>query len=476
MTEIIRVTRPTYTSADPIKLAVPVGCCLDISTGSFVEGRNGEYNLLGGLYPSTAIVAGGNVGKSTLAHYLMDTACLRIDYGDIDTSMALYETELNGIMKRYVDLSHQYGFPLDMDIIEIGKLVVTDKSKMWADEFHAQYKELLKAKIAKKMFVDTPFYTKGRAGTYKSLPISLTMYDSASELETSHSGALRDKTGLGDSEQKMLHMQQGLIKYNMFMELPVLLNTGADYLIMTGQYKEDTIQMAAGPHQAPPPKKTPDMKNGDKVKGVPDKFYYLLNNCWRIKSVSNLYPSEGRTNKYPCSSSDDQEDNDLKLMTLVNLRGKGGASGPPEFVMSSQRHGILSAMTEFYNIKERYKNFGISGTNTHYALDLLPDVKLSRTTVRTKLDTIPELRRAMNITSELRQMISCMPEYNHLYCTPKELYDDLKDRYDWNMILSSTRGWYTINNCYNTPIKPLSTLDLLRMRKGLYTPYWLANG
>ena len=57
-------------------------------------------------------------------------------------------------------------------------------------------------------------------------------------------------------------------------------------------------------------------------------------------------------------------------------------------------------------------------------------------------------------------------------CSPKELYEDIKKLgYDWNVLLN-TRGYWTIDQ-YTNPVPYLSTVDLLRMRKGLYEPYWL---
>jgi hypothetical protein len=40
--------------------------------------------------------------------------------------------------------------------------------------------------------------------------------------------------------------------------------------------------------------------------------------------------------------------------------------------------------------------------------------------------------------------------------------------------LLNTRGWWTLDND-KQEVPFLSTLDLLRMRKGLYHPYWLAE-
>lgn len=39
-------------------------------------------------------------------------------------------------------------------------------------------------------------------------------------------------------------------------------------------------------------------------------------------------------------------------------------------------------------------------------------------------------------------------------------------------MLLTTRGSYRLNNEYH-PVPFLSSLDLLKMRKGLYFPYWM---
>ena len=43
--------------------------------------------------------------------------------------------------------------------------------------------------------------------------------------------------------------------------------------------------------------------------------------------------------------------------------------------------------------------------------------------------------------------------------------------YDWKELLA-TRSWYTFFN-EKHPVPFLSTMDLLRMRAGLYHPYWM---
>ena len=63
-------------------------------------------------------------------------------------------------------------------------------------------------------------------------------------------------------------------------------------------------------------------------------------------------------------------------------------------------------------------------------------------------------------------------KYVDLWCTPQELYKDIKEQgYDWDQLLSTRGYWMFDNDKQATPY--LSTLDLLRMRKKLYKPHWL---
>lgn len=92
---------------------------------------------------------------------------------------------------------------------------------------------------------------------------------------------------------------------------------------------------------------------------------------------------------------------DLFEIQLKCLRNK---HGPSEFLMTvilSQSLGVQRELSEFHFIKER--RFGLEGNLQNYNIVLLPEVKLSRTTVRRKLDDNYKLRRAVNILAEILQ-------------------------------------------------------------------------
>ncbi len=199
-----------------------------------------------------------------------------------------------------------------------------------------------------------------------------------------------------------------------------------------------------------------------------------MSNCWHAYNAAPLVTKD-RTPEYPREGENDNTEmgTDLNIVTLRQLRSKSGPTGITLELIVSQNEGVLPSLTEFHYIKGN-ERFGLTGTLQHYALDLYPDVKLSRTTVRTKIDNDPKLRRALNITSELLQMHQLWTHLDpKLLCTPKELYDDLKAKgYDWNEEILITRGWWTLDNDKH-PVKFLSTMDLLRLRTGQYPkPYW----
>ena len=79
---------------------------------------------------------------------------------------------------------------------------------------------------------------------------------------------------------------------------------------------------------------------------------------------------------------------------------------------------------------------------------------------------------ACRITADLvqiKQLWHFLPD--DLWCDAKTLYEDLKAQgHDWDKLLQ-TRGHWTFDQ-YTNPVPFLSTMDLLYMRKGLYTPYW----
>ena len=66
-----------FEPAPELRAYLNVGFPWDLMTGDYVPGVDGEEILNGGLMPFTGFAGGGNMYKSTLAHYQLLTAISR---------------------------------------------------------------------------------------------------------------------------------------------------------------------------------------------------------------------------------------------------------------------------------------------------------------------------------------------------------------------------------------------------------------
>jgi hypothetical protein len=461
-----------FTAAPPIKVAFNIGAGFDIPTGTYIEGRHGEYILNGGLAPLTGFVGIGNMFKTTIMRFAVLCAMARMCK---ESTGSTYDTEVNVQEWQFKNLAdHQEEFHGE-DILTNGRWIITDKTIYSGNEWYKLKREFLENKLknAKKLEIDTPFWNRDRTGPLKILIPTYDELDSFTEFETDDVIEIQEKNELGDSGANTMHMRQGLAKMRFLMEAPRLNCGSYNYLAMTAHIGKETMMQNAGPGGQMPVVKLKHLKHGDKIKGVTDKFTFMTHNCYHCYDARPLINQGTKGPEYPRDEHDDANlDTDLNVVLLRNLRSKSGISGMSQMLIVSQSEGVLPSLTEYHYIKEMDR-YGLEGSPISSWLALYPEVKFGRTTVRGKIDSDYKLRRALNITSEMCQMNEFwhnLPE--DLLCTPKQLYDDIKSRgYDWNQLLSETRGWWTLNEDH--PLKFLSTMDLLRMRKGLYHPYWM---
>lgn len=464
---------PGFQRALPVKPSINIGALFDIPTGVYITGKHGESILNGGLASITAVVGIGNNFKSTIAHYMNLSGMHKIAAA-IQSYLITYDTEIN-INEQELKRFYRYQFPLfgGTDLIQEGYWQVTDKTRYYANEWYEIYRDFMKSKKGDdKGKMDTPFLDRDGVSLMKFPVPSFAEVDSFSEFESSDLAKIQDENELGDSGGNTIHMRKGLMQTRFLMELPALVGAGGGYVTLTAHVGKK-IQMATGPMPQAPEKLLQHLKNGDAIKGVSGKFFFLLHNCWHARNAVPYINQTTKAAEYPRAGEDALAgDTDLNMVSVTQLRGKNGATGYTLNLLVSQRDGVLPALSEFHYCKTNNR-WGLGGNDKNYYLELMPDVKLMRTTVRSKLDSDPLLARAMNITSEMLQIKQYWPAFpKEWMCTPLELYEDLKKLgYDWNDLLN-TRGWWTLNND-EYPVPMLSTLDLLKMRKGLYFPYWM---
>lgn len=460
-----RLTKP--------KVFINLGALLDVPTGVIVTGVKGESIINGGLGQITALVGKGNVYKSTIAHYMMLSAADKIAASK-ETQMLTYDTEVNVNTDRLNDLASKFEHLPENPTFTEGKnkWIVVDKASYTANEWCINLNKYIEEKSVDKnsvvkleAFLDP--YTKKPMDT---LIPTFAEIDSLTEFEPE--STVEMLTGdLDSSDTNTYAMKQGLFKTKFLGSLPRLAGISNLFVVMTAHIGAK-VDMSTGPAKFKGPTKDLQyLKGEDKIKGASSKFHFLLHNGWYLHTASPLVNQTTKKAEYPKGDGDEQT-TDLNLVRMTQLRGKNGASGFVIELVVSQSEGVLPSLSEFHFIKENGR-FGLDGNNTNYHLTLYPDCNITRTTIRGKLDTDPLLRRAVNITAELLQLqiYNRSVKEEGLLCTPAELYEDIKKLgYDWNELLN-TRGYWLIDQYSNkTPF--LSTVDLLKMRKGLYTPYW----
>lgn len=454
-------------------IMINVGSLLDIPTGSFVVGKKGETIINGGLGPITGLTAVGNNYKSTIMHYMMLSAGNKVKQSELPLYMYTYDTEINMNTERCDQLAKN--FPLIMENPTKGmdaEWVVTNKEKVSGNTWAKDLEDRLEVKSKDKDQEFEVDFTKD-PHTGKDLKLHVPSFieiDSFTEFEGEASFNVLSND-LDGSDTKTYAMNQGMLKTKFMARLPYLSNKSNNYFLLTA-HLGDKIDMNANPYSPGPTKKLQYLKGDQHMKGTGSKFYFLTTQVWLLSGARQLVNQATKGPEFPTDSNDGFK-NELNIVDLTLLRNKNGPSGGIISIIVSQSRGVLPTLSEFYYIKNSKK--GISGNDRTYHMDLYPDVNLSRTTVRKLIDSDPKLRRAINITAELLQLIEFHYSYlsnNKLLCTPLELYEDIKKLgYDWNELLN-TRGYWLYDQ-YENEVPFLSTIDLLKMRVGQYHPYFM---
>lgn len=464
-----------FQAAPKLRPQLNIGCLHDIPNGRYHRGRHGESILNGGLAYIEGVGGRGNMGKSTYAHFKK----LRILDRHVRSILGVYDTETSLTFGRLEGLKQHLPHLSQIDLEDSGRVFITDNTVMTGNEWFAKLKAFGedKKKDTKSWMATTPFIDEKTGKPIEAFYPSLFELDSLSMFLTDSVEGIYEKNQIGDSAANTDSLRGAAAKSQMLMQLPTTTGQAGLYLTMT-MHVGDQHQL--DPY-APQKKQLAFLKGGVSFKHVPQKVTFLTNNLWYVYNSTVLANKGTKAPEYPKDSSDNMEgDTDLQLMQIQNLRAKNGPTGMPFELVWSQSEGILPSLSELHYLKS-FDRYGIGGNDRTYFLDLLPDVNLSRTTVRGKIEENAQLRRALEITSELCQMkhlwdeeqlTTCWDDQVKLLCTPAELYADLKAKgYDWETLLN-TRGYWVYEEDAEGQLPYLSTLDLLRMRAGLYTPYW----
>ena len=443
------------------------GTLADIPTGAYLVGKYGESILNGGVGMLTGVVGIGNSFKSSIMDYMALAAASMFK----GTRYSIYDTELNKQPHRITQLAKSIrnwdGIDVMDDVVQI-----TDKTILLANEWYVEKKKQMQAKMdkAKQITVQTPFME--RDGTQMTILFpTFDSVDSFTEFETADVADMQADNELGDSGANTIFMRQGQSKTRFLQEV-IKFAAGSNTSFLMSAHIGKVIGMDP---RSPPPKTLQHLKNGDVIKGVTSKFLFLTTVCWQTVQCTVLSNDGTKAAEYPKGTQVDMKgDTDLNVVTMSLLRNKNGPSGALVQFIVSQQEGVLNDLSRFHYIKNM-ERFGLEGNTQNYTLALCPDVALSRTKIRAKLTADAKLRRAVGITADMCQIFQYYDYLDpKLKCSPKQLYDELRVMgYDWDILLNTNPLWTYDNDKYPVPF--LTTMDLLRMRIGLYHPYWLAE-
>jgi hypothetical protein len=303
------------------------------------------------------------------------------------------------------------------------------------------------------------------------MPPLIAFIDSFSQFATDSIQKIQEKADIGESERNTEALRDAGAKDQMVRELGHI-TLRNNFIVLAVAHMGDKHSLNP---MEPPTKQFAFLKQGLKLKNVPEKFTFLTNNLWGAVTSTLLNNQATRASEYP--RGNDQEmagDTDLNSVYYFDMRSKGGSSGIAIPFIFSQREGLLEATTMWHLLKE-HKQWGLIKGHNAYACEIYPEVFATRKSFRDKIDEDYKFFRAVEITASARLLQMFHPEvYFQESCEMIDLYKMVKDRgYDWNKLLEQSRSyWVWVESEKDHPKKPLSIIDLYRMARGTYHPWW----
>lgn len=464
---------------------------LDHGNGTWVDGKRGEKILVGGLQHHTGILAVANAGKTALALFEWATAVRRY----YSSTGIIYEDEGTLFSDRVNNQGNAVKDGVPFDITdqdpEEPRLMMIDGTSLYLDPFYDllenEANERFKQRKIKKYQVTLPWMLNKERGDKIVKPLFI-LLDSASEANVTSAGKGAEKSGIDSSDANTEFMREGLVKTKVYGGRMIALGTRGDIcLISTASLDDAGPAMNAMPG-AQPEKQMGHLSNKKKMKQLGTSYKKRTSNLYQFGQPKTGWKgtsSADKVPKYPLHKDEIFLGNtDLEYVSFQNLRGKNGSSGIMLDIWRSQTFGVEPNVTNLEFVRnwgsKDIRDYGIeSRPQYQFATVLTPDLAFRNTNFRAIANSDYRLRRALEILAGLKFEFYATTdmELRRYFCTPQELYDDIKNQgYDWDELLSTTRCWWMFEEDEHlNDFKYLSVYDLLRMRVGEYKPYWM-NG
>jgi hypothetical protein len=455
---------------------INTGGPLDMITGKFVPAADGSWILSGGLGATTAIVAEANRFKSTLLHGCAINALARwpeSEYLNNDTEYAAVDKDrLANMSDLYLD-DPVKRIPHIEDLKErISIFDPTTPQGESLDAFVDHIKGVTEEKIKryKDYEVETEVLDPETMKPMRMLLPTFGAIDSWSESMVRQMNVKNDSFDANTEmkEQRTMHMEEGWQKARLLRQIPSICAKGGIYLLMTGHMGK---KIAIG--TTPNKKDMAFMGQDEAVKGMSNKFYFLMSSMIKISNTAPLTDkSDRRLSEYP--SADGIAGTELQQLQLTLVRCKNAASGNQTQLVSSQKFGLLTGLS-YYDYLRNNKYHGLGSPNKVRS-PFLGDLNIGRTKIFDAVNDY-KVRRALEITyqhSVIQSSWTLMGQPVDCSIPIEVLAEKLmtSNSYAVDDILNS-RGWWTYRGA-KVDREYLSFFDILSIIENKYRPKWFA--
>lgn len=459
-----------YRPGAPFFIMPNTGTILDAYAGKFEKGVNGQSVLNGGVSNFSLVCGAPNMFKSGVTTGMIAAVKLAFPHTFVhahDTETTMSESRIGHLiwMGMHLPLPN-YSNPSrveDSDWFVLTRSVDYNGTELW-DALRKLGKDrgTNEEKVAMEMLDP-----RTNAPYLSHVPI-IEYWDSFSQLKTESAEDLLEEGDVGTADMNMLAMRGNKGKSDIVDHAPDLTAKYGIHLLCTA-WVGQAYQLDP---RKPNLKLLKALKGDIKLKRVPENTSFQSGNCYAIIGYKKLIEDD-KSPKYPTIEyGKDDVSSNLVELTLSNMRGKYGLSDIDVPILVTQRDGLHRGLSNFEYLKEYAGRYGFTGNLQNYAFALLPEYKLSRKTVRSKLDESYPAQHAAYIMAVLHwtQYVSkIVPD--HLICDPEQLYEDIKKLgYDWDLLLNCRYWHMTLEEGKCMPY--ISAMDLLKMRVGEYHPYW----
>lgn len=475
---------PSNTKSAPlVRPAHNAFSLLDHQTGRYLRGKNGAWYLNGGLHHIMGWCGRGNTFKTTIAAFVSIVVAIRqaVEWFEVfDTEMSFSHTRLDDFLVNIPEanallVSRGLDPIYAADLLGEGKWNITTLVEHLGDEWWKDRRDDAedRMKVKEKDMRTTPFLNLDGSFRKTTNPW-IWLVDSFTEMKVQSVENMHNKSVVGNSDLNTEAMKSGAAKSQMMAQMPIVAGRG-NYFISLTAHVGDEIKMD---QYAPSHRKLAGLKGDLKLKGIPEKFTFLTNNCYMATATGPLLDDQ-KMPKFPHPNKEPTKgDTDLQIVRFEQLRGKSGPTGYFLDLIFSQTEGLLVGLTEFYFILELCKGYGldIKGNNMGFRLDIYPDLYFTRRNVRQLLLEDPMFARAMSITAACAYMHWYWVRHpSEMRMPMADLYSRIKDQgYDWNEILTNTVEYWYYEDMADTIQKPtLTAYTLQKMALGQHHATYL---